>query len=196
MPVKPSPILRDPAALSDGDLWVRLRERDMASLEALYARYASYVYALALRILGRSEEAEEVVQDVFWQLWKTETAYEPARASFRTWLFTITRNRCLDRLRRHRSRSDSEMPPRASGLGSAPSDPEQEAILAERQKHVVAAFQALPEPQRRVLEMGFFNGLTHREIAERLGEPLGTVKSRIKMGMDKLKDSLRSFEES
>jgi RNA polymerase sigma-70 factor (ECF subfamily) len=193
--VKPSQILRDPAALSDGDLWVRLRERDMASLEALYARYASYVYALALRILGRSEEAEEVVQDVFWQLWKTETAYEPARASFRTWLFAITRSRCLDRLRHHRSRSDSEMP-RASGLGSAPSDPEQEAILAERQKHVVAAFQALPEPQRRVLEMGFFNGLTHREIAERLGEPLGTVKSRIKMGMDKLKDSLRSFEES
>jgi len=194
--VKPSPILRDPAALSDGDLWVRLRERDMTSLEALYARYASYVYALALRILGRSEEAEEVVQDVFWQLWKTETAYEPARASFRTWLFAITRNRCLDRLRRHRGRSDSEMPPRASGLGSAPSDPEQEAILAERQKHVVAALQALPEPQRRFLEMGFFNGLTHREIAERLGEPLGTVKSRIKMGMDKLKDSLRSFEES
>ena len=195
MPVKPSPILRDPAVLSDGDLWVGLRKRDMASLEALYARYGSYVYALALRMLGRSEEAEEVVQDVFWQLWKTETAYEPARASFRTWLFAITRSRCLDRLRRHRSRSDSEMP-RASGLGSAPSDPEQEAILAERQKHVVAAFQALPEPQRRVLEMGFFNGLTHREIAERLGEPLGTVKSRIKMGMDKLKDSLRSFEES
>jgi RNA polymerase sigma-70 factor (ECF subfamily) len=69
-------------------------------------------------------------------------------------------------------------------------------MLAERQKHVVAAFQALPEPQRRVLEMGFFNGLTHREIAARLGEPLGTVKSRIKMGMDKLKDSLRGFEES
>ena len=192
MPVKPSPIVRDPAALSDGDLWVRLRERDMASLEALYARYGSYVYALALRMLGRSDEAEEVVQDVFWQLWKNETEYDPTRAAFRTWLFAITRSRCLDRLRRHRSRSDSELP-RATGLGSAPSDPEQEAILAERQKHVVAAFQALPEPQQRVLEMGLFNGLTHREIA---GEPLGTVKSRIKMGMDRLKDSLRSFEES
>ena len=195
MPVKPSPIVRDPAVLSDGDLWIRLRERDMASLEALYARYGSYVYALAMRMLGRSEEAEEVVQDVFWQLWKNESEYDPARAAFRTWLFAITRSRCLDRLRRHRSRSDSELP-RGSGLGSAVPDPEQEAILAERQKHVVAAFQALPEPQQRVLEMGFFNGLTHREIAERLGEPLGTVKSRIKMGMDKLKDSLRSFEES
>jgi RNA polymerase sigma-70 factor (ECF subfamily) len=193
--VKPSQILGDPAAPSDGDLWVRLRERDMASLEALYARYGSNVYALAMRMLGRSEEAEEVVQDVFWQLWKTETAYDPARAAFRTWLFAITRSRCLDRLRNSRSRSASALP-RGSGLGSAPSDPEQEAILAERQKHVVAAFQALPEPQRRVLEMGFFSGLTHREIAERLGEPLGTVKSRIKMGMDKLKDSLRSFEES
>lgn len=195
MPVKPSPIARDPAVLSDGDLWVGLRERDMASLEALYARYGSYVYALALRMLGRSEEAEEVVQDVFWQLWKNENEYDPARAAFRTWLFAITRSRCLDRLRRHRTRFASELPP-GSGLGSAAPDPEQEAILAERQKHVVAAFQALPEPQRRVLEMGFFSGLTHREIAERLGEPLGTVKSRIKMGMDKLKDSLRSFEES
>ena len=193
--MKPSSTLRDPAALSDGDLWVRLRERDMASLEALYARYASYVYSLAMRMLGRPEEAEEVVQDVFWQLWKTETEYDAARAAFRTWLFAITRNRCLDRLRRRRSPSGDEGP-RSASPAPAPSDPEQQAILAERQKHVVAAFQALPEPQRRVLEMGFFNGLTHREIAERLGEPLGTVKSRIKMGMDKLKDSLRSFEES
>ncbi len=193
MPVKP--FLRDRTALSDGDLWVRLRERDMASLEALYARYGSYVYALAMRMLGRSEEAEEVVQDVFWQLWKNETQYDPARAAFRTWLFAITRSRCLDRLRRQRSRPASELP-RDSALPPAPSDPEQDAMLAERQKHVVAAFRALPEPQRRVLEMGFFNGLTHREIAARLGEPLGTVKSRIKMGMDKLKDSLRGFEES
>ncbi len=195
MTVKPSAILRDSAASSDGDLWVRLRERDISSLEALYTRYGSYVYALALRMLGRSEEAEEIVQDVFWQLWKAETAYDPTRASVRTWLFAITRSRCLDRLRRHRSRTPSELPD-GSGLGPAPSDPEQEAILAERQQHVVAAFQALPEPQRRALELGFFNGLTHREIAARLGEPLGTVKSRIKMGMDKLKDSLRSFEES
>lgn len=167
----------------------------MASLEALYTRYGSYVYALALRMLGRAEDAEEVVQDVFWQLWKNDAEYDPARSAFRTWLFAITRSRCLDRLRRHRSRSVSELP-RGTGLGPAPPDPEQEAILAERQKHVVAAFQALPEPQRQALEMGFFNGLTHREIAERLGEPLGTVKSRIKLGMDKLKDSLRSFEES
>jgi RNA polymerase sigma-70 factor (ECF subfamily) len=190
-----SSIVRDPAVLSDGDLWVRLRERDMASLEALYARYGRYVYALALRMLGRTEEAEEVVQDVFWQLWKNETEYDPARAAFRTWLFAITRSRCLDRLRRHRKRVTFDLPP-DTGLRPAASDPEEEAFLAERQKHVVAAFQALPEPQRRVLEMGFFNGLTHREIAARLGEPLGTVKSRIKMGMDKLKDSLRSFEES
>jgi RNA polymerase sigma-70 factor (ECF subfamily) len=181
--------------LSDGDLWVRLRERDVASLEVLYDRYGSYVYALCLRVLRRPEDAQEVVQDVFWQLWKTETAYDPARASFRTWLFAIARNRCLDRLRHRKSRSPSELP-YDPGLPPAPSDPEQEAILAERQKHVVAAFETLPEPHRRALEMGFFNGLTHREIAERLGEPLGTVKSRIKVGMDKLKDSLRRFEEA
>jgi RNA polymerase sigma-70 factor (ECF subfamily) len=193
VPVKS--FLRDHAALSDGDLWVRLKERDMASLEALYDRYGRYVYALAVRMLGRTEEAEEVVQDVFWQIWKSETQYDPARAAFRTWLFAITRSRCLDRLRSQRSRPVSELP-RESDLPPAPSDPEEEAMLAERQKRVVAAFQALPEPQRRVLELGFFSGLTHREIAARLGEPLGTVKSRIKMGMDRLKDSLRGFEES
>jgi len=194
VPVKPS-LTRDSTAPTDGDLWVRLRERDMASLEALYNRYGSYVYSLALRTLGRPQEAEEIVQDVFWQLWKTEAAYDPARASFRTWIFTITRNRCLDRLRQHRSHTASELA-RGTAQASPPPDPEEEAILTERRKHVVAAFEALPEPQRKVLEMGFFSGLTHREIAERLGEPLGTVKSRIKMGMDKLKSSLRSFEES
>jgi RNA polymerase sigma-70 factor (ECF subfamily) len=194
VPVKPS-LTRDFAAISDGDLWVRLRERDMASLEALYERYGRYVYSLALRALGRPQEAEEIVQDVFWQLWKTGTSYDPARASFRTWLFAITRNRCLDRLRKDRSRSPAVFL-ESTRLASPPPDPEQQAILAERRKHVVAAFEALPEPQRKVLEMGFFSGLTHREIAERLGEPLGTVKSRIKLGMDKLKGSLRSFEES
>ncbi|MGH9321476.1 MAG: sigma-70 family RNA polymerase sigma factor [Vicinamibacteria bacterium] len=183
-------IAREAAALSDGDLWVRLRERDMASLEALYSRYGSYVYGLALRMLAKPEEAEEVVQDVFWQLWKKELDYDPVRGGFRTWLFAITRSRCLDRLRRHRK---STLEPRPS---PAPSSPEQEAYLGERQRHVVAAFRDLPEPQRLALEMGFFEGLTHRQIAERLGEPLGTIKSRIKMGMDKLNESLRSFEES
>jgi RNA polymerase sigma-70 factor (ECF subfamily) len=186
---------RDPTALSDGDLWVRLRERDMESLETLYSRYGSYVHALALRMLRRAEEAEEVVQDVFWQLWKNEASYDPARGGFRTWLFAITRSRCIDRLRRSRSRPAPEPPAATPPAAKAP-DPEEEAYLSERQRHVVAAFRALPEAQRLVLEMGFFDGLTHREIAERLGEPLGTVKSRIKMGMDKLGESLRSFEES
>jgi RNA polymerase sigma-70 factor (ECF subfamily) len=190
----PLKIDRDAAVVSDFDLWTRVRERDVESFEALYSRYGSYVYALALRMLARSEEAEEVVQDVFWQLWKSQVSYDPGRGGFRTWLFAITRSRCLDRLRKRPRDAAAavELPPARSG---AP-DPERAAYLSERQKRVVAALDELPQPQRVALELGFFGGMTHREIADRLGEPLGTVKSRIKMGMDKLKVTLRSFEES
>jgi RNA polymerase sigma-70 factor (ECF subfamily) len=188
----PLKIDRDPA-VSDGDLWARLKERDVASFEALYSRYGGYVYALALRMLARSEEAEEVVQDVFWQLWKSQVSYDPARGGFRTWLFAITRSRCLDRLRKRPRDTAAELP--ATSQGGAP-DPERAAYLAERQRQVVAALSELPNAQRVALELGFFGGMTHREIADRLGEPLGTVKSRIKMGMDKLKVTLRSFEDS
>lgn len=183
------------AAGSDHVLWSRLRERDVGSLEALYDRYGAYVHGLALRVLGRPEEAEEIVQDVFWQLWKGSVEYDPGRGGFRTWLFAITRSRCLDRLRRRRTQPTVEWAPDVSGPVTA-SNPEREAYLAERQRKVMSALEDLPDGQRRALELGFFSGLSHREIADRLGEPLGTIKSRIKMGMDRLKKSLKGFEES
>lgn len=180
--------------LSDGELLSRLHSGEISSLETLYDRYGGYVHALALRVLGSVEEAEEVVQDVFWQLWKTKLRYDPAQGRFSTWLFVITRSRSLDRLRSKRRRPRTEPLPVDSSGPLASDNPEESAFIAERRGHVLTALGQLPSAQRQALELSFYQGMTHREIAERLDEPLGTVKSRIKMAMDKLKLSLRGVE--
>jgi len=175
---------------SDGELLSRLHQQDVTSLEAIYDRYSGYVHALALRMLGRREEAEEVTQDVFWQLWKGRIRYDPERGRFSAWLLTIARSRALDRLRSSRRRPPGEpLAPESPDRVSA--SPEQNAYLAERRRRVQTALGGLPEAQKQVIELSFFQGMTHSEIADRLGAPLGTVKSRIKMGMDKLKSNLR-----
>ncbi len=179
---------------SDGELLSEVRAGYVASLEALYDRYAGYVHALAIRIVGSSEEAEEITQDVFWQLWKKKLLYDPERGHFSTWLFAVTRNRALDRIRSASRRPETEalsvdkaVPPGAS--------PEDSAYFAERRRHVRRALEELPPAQQQAVELCFFQGMTHREAAARLDEPLGTVKSRIKMGIDKLKQSLASSGE-
>ena len=177
------------AMATDGDLLRRLAEREAHALEVLYARYASYVMGISLRMLASREEAEEVVQDVFWQLWKAELRYDPARGRFSTWLFSVARFRCLDRLR-----SRERALPRA-GLHeleatAAPDDQEAEVFLVERQKEVRAVLASLPEEQRTAIELAFFRGLTHDEIAALSGEALGTVKSRIRRGLARLRGAL------
>lgn len=180
--------------LTDAELLSRLHSGDVSSFEALYDRYSGFVHASAIRILGRSEEAEEVVQDVFWQLWKSKIAYDPNQGRFSTWLFVMTRNRSLDRLRSKRRRPLVEPLPADPGGPVSPGNPEQSASDAERRRHVLSALQQLPSQQRQALELSFYQGLSHREIAERLGEPLGTIKSRIRMAMDKLRPNLQGVE--
>jgi len=172
--------------LSDGELLNRLHAREIASLEMLYDRYSRYVHGLSLRILNNAQEAEEVTQDVFWQLWRSEARYDPERGRFSAWLFAITRSRCLDRLRSRKRRIDPE-PLSPEAIASSTAGPEECASMEERRRRVTAALKKLPDKQRESLELCFLRGFTHQEAAEHLGEPLGTVKSRIKIGMYKLK---------
>jgi RNA polymerase sigma-70 factor (ECF subfamily) len=144
---------------------------------------------ISLRMLASREEAEEVVQDVFWQLWKAELRYDPARGRFSTWLFSVARFRCLDRLR-SRERTLPRASLRELDLMEATDDQEAEVFLVEQQKEVRAVLASLPEEQRTAIELAFFRGLTHDEIALFTGEALGTVKSRIRRGLARLRGAL------
>jgi len=177
------------ATSTDGELLRKLAERDALALEVLYARYSAYVMGISLRILSSREEAEEVVQDVFWQLWKSELRYDPARGRFSTWLFSVARFRCLDRLRA-RERALPHSARNEVAVSEAAPDQEAETYLLERQKEVRALLTRLPGEQRAAIELAFFQGLTHDEIAARTGDALGTVKSRIRRGLAKLREAL------
>lgn len=177
---------------SDGELLARLRTRDVEALELLYDRYAGYVLALSLRVVRERQEAEEVVQDVFWQLWKGQIRYEPARGRFATWLYTVARNRSIDRVRRQRVTERVVDADRVPEL-AAGSDPESEAHRSEQQTIVRTALRQLSDDQRQALELCFYDGLSHREASERLQSPLGTVKSRIRSALVRLQASLETL---
>ncbi len=180
---------RDP---SDGELLARLEASDVDALETLYDRYAGYVLSLSWRVLREREEAEEVVQDVFWQLWKGHIRYDPARGRFATWLYTVARNRSIDRVRR-RGVAGRVANPEHLPEAHAEGDPETAANRAQRRVAVHEALRQLPDNQRQALELCFYDGLSHREVSERLQSPLGTVKSRIRAALTTLKDSLETL---
>lgn len=178
-------------ALTDGALMEQLVRREPSALERLYDRYARPVYSLVLRITRQAPAAEEIVQDVFLQLWNNAHRYQAARGRLGPWLFTLARNRALDYLRlkseRQRRREDSmEIEP----AGFAGGDFESSVDLQRRAERVRAMMAALPAPQRQAIELAFFEGLTHSEIAQSLDEPLGTVKSWIRNGLLRLRESL------
>ncbi len=165
---------------------------DPVAFERFYDRYASLVYTLALRLLRVQADAEDLFQEVLLQVWRQAGSYRPERGSPEAWLVNITRSRGIDKLRSSR-RIDrrfvrTEDPPAAKGGGRVESGVgESEARLT-----VHGALGGLPESQRTVLQMAYFDGLTQSEIAARLGEPLGTVKTRMRAGLDRLRGVLRA----
>lgn len=174
---------------------------DERALGALYDRWAAVVYALVVRIVGDRDETEDVVEDVFWQLWRQARRYEETRGAVSTWVFTVARSRALDRRRAMRRRceeSASEAAPGAAhdaadapvASGAAGSDPAGDAEQAERREVVAAALHELPAEQREAVELAYFDGLSQTEIAARTGQPLGTVKTRTRLAMQKLRDRL------
>lgn len=188
------PTVKEPgyADLDDAALLARIAGGDEQALAALYDRHGARAFSLALRILGDPETAEEVVLDVFWSIWQHGGAFMPERSRFTTWLYAMVRNRAIDQLRRRRARPSRVHEVEPESIEAAAADPAVEALAEaeELARAVREAMAALPEAQRRVLELAYFRGWSHREIAEYLGEPLGTVKSRLHLALRKLHDWL------
>ena len=170
---------------------------DATAFEALYDRYASMVYGLLLRILSNPDDAQEVLQETFVKAWSNASMFDAVRGSEAAWLISIARSRGIDKLRSRRLRSDRENDAgREVSIQSSfveRTTGADHAIQSEQRTAVRGALAELPEAQRVALELAYFEGLSQSEIAERLGEPLGTIKTRMQLGMKKLRDRLQSF---
>ncbi len=180
----------DLSAASDGELVARLRSRDGSALAALYDRYARSVYSLALSIVGDRAVAEDVTHEVFLHLWRYPELYDPDRGAFAPWLLRSVRNRAIDALRR--ARRDRSLAQRVHVLEEslAPRDPDETAVLGDELERVRRAVAELEHDQRQIVELAYFGGLTQREIAEELGLPLGTVKTRLRTALRRLAEAL------
>lgn len=184
---------RDGAAETDDEaLLRRVRAHDEAALAALYDRHAGLVFTVALRVLGDRALAEEVLQDTFLRCWQGAETYQPGRGHVAGWLLGIARNRAIDALRSrsHQARLREGAPLPGDETGAAPRATGTEDAVALREA-VGAALAGLPAAQRRVVELAYYGGLTQGEIARQLGEPLGTVKTRTRAAMGRLRDLLR-----
>ena len=177
----------------DEELVRLLGHGDADALEALSDRHARPAYSLALRVLGDPGWAEEVVQDVLLRLWKKPELYDPGRGDLRRWLLSVTRNAAIDGLRGRRGTANARDGGAAplDFLSDGADDPSDVAWRNMQAETVRAALQDLPDAQREVVELAYFGGLSQSEIAQRTGEPLGTVKTRMRLGLGKLKRSLQ-----
>lgn len=186
-----------PGGLSDEVLAVQAARGSSAALEALYDRYASIVLGLTIKIVGDRTVAEDVLQETFWKVWKSADTYQPERGSFASWLFRIARNLAIDAYRRRSTRpqvlpdaNDNE-----SVLEQVP-DPEmnvaEEAQLKIQNKRIHVALASLPGVQRQVIELAYFYGMTRQEIAAATGEALGTIHTRARLGLRKLREELNT----
>jgi RNA polymerase sigma-70 factor (ECF subfamily) len=173
------------AITSDLALVTAIRSGDQSAMAALYDRYSSIVYAVALRVLQDTGAAEDVLQDIFMQLWRHPGAFDASRGNMAAWLAVIARHRAIDALRRRRPENDI-----ADVIVSVEPDFASDADRSRAMEKVRGALNTMPPPQKSALEMAYFEGLTHSEIAEKTGEPLGTIKTRIRTGLLSLRKVL------
>ncbi len=189
-----SPNRMDNRALTDAQLMERITRRDRAAFEVLYEQHSRAALGLALRILGERPVSEEIVQEAFWRVWKRASSFDARRGNFSTWLASIVHHLAIDELRRRHGRPapvEWETVPSPLPEVSDPAPEVSERAWANLQgEQVRTALAQLPDGQRQVLELAYFEGLTHQEIAARLNEPLGTVHTRARLGLRKLKDLL------
>jgi RNA polymerase sigma-70 factor (ECF subfamily) len=178
----------DYSLLDDEALVRRLVQQDVRGLDTLYGRYSRPVFSLALKILGDREVVEEVVQEVFLRLWTRAHTFDPQRGKLLSWLLTITHHRAVDELRRRRSQPEVDGLDEALASKEEPaSDPSETYAQIEDKEAIQRARAKLPEAQRKPIEMAYYGGMTQVEISQALREPLGTIKTRMRLGMQKLR---------
>jgi RNA polymerase sigma-70 factor (ECF subfamily) len=180
----------DYAQLEDDKLLRLISRAEAKALDELYGRYSRLVFSIALHVAGERATAEEITLDIFTTVWQKAHTYRPDRGNVRIWLSSMARNRAIDRLRRERVRLDSQSLP-WSEITNSPSsneqDPETAVDLNLRQQQIRAALTQLPAEQRQVLALAYYQGYTQQEMAKLYNLPLGTVKTRIRLAMQKLR---------
>ncbi|MGH7655741.1 MAG: sigma-70 family RNA polymerase sigma factor [Gemmatimonadaceae bacterium] len=193
-PIDPSEAYAPQLSRTDGDadLVARMHAGDEQALATLYDRWEFAVRAAVLRIVDRPMDAEEVVEDVFWQAWRAAGRFDGARGSVSTWLQTIARSRALDRVRRTGRLVEVELgdDDGASGMEAPAPSPDDSLVDAERSAIIRRALHELPTEQRRALELAYYEGFSQSDIARHTGIPLGTVKTRMRLALQKLRESL------
>jgi RNA polymerase sigma-70 factor (ECF subfamily) len=190
---KPNRLTRqvDPRDLADEDLMALVRDGHARAFEVVFDRHAGPAFSLAYRMCGRRVLAEEVVQEAFLSLWRSGARYDRTRGSVRSWVLGVVHNRAIDALRRHTARDSRDVAD--EGITErlpAPELTEVEAARREESDAVRGALGALPPEQRQVIELAYFGGFTHSQIAEMLGAPVGTVKGRMRLGLSKMRLTL------
>jgi RNA polymerase sigma-70 factor, ECF subfamily len=182
----------------DAALLRRMAAGDEQALGLLYDRWNAVVHGVVSRMLRQPDDVEDVVEEAFWQAWRQASRFDPTRGAVQTWLLTIARSRALDRVRSLRRRREDPLEGEDGQVvtqQTAEGDPGLDAEASERRTIVVAAMADLPQEQREALELGYFGGLSQSEIAERTGQPLGTVKTRMRLAMQKLRSQLQLLRE-
>jgi RNA polymerase sigma-70 factor (ECF subfamily) len=178
----------------DDALLARVANGDSQALDLLYERYARLVYSLALRILNDGDLAEDIVQETFWRVWRRSETFRTGRGSVVGWISGIARNLSIDELRRQRTRPnevrDTEANPVLREMVDGRMDVVGVALENERRRLIAAALQQMTPEQRQAIELAYFGGLSQSEIAERLHSPIGTIKTRIRSGLRKLREIL------
>ena len=183
---------RPPERLADEELAALVDAKDPAAFEVFYDRHGGAAYSLAHRIVGDRQLAEDVIQEAFLSIWRSPARYDPARGSVRSWTLGIVRNRAIDALRRTTA-SAPKLGFDDAGLlegQPAPERTESEAIRRDAAARIRGAVGGLPPEQSQVITLAYFGGFSHSEIAAMLGAPLGTIKSRMRLGLEKLRESL------
>ena len=184
----------DYTKLDDSALVLLVARRDEAALAALYDRYSRLVYSLALRIVGERTLAEEIVMDAFVSVWRAAGTFAEERGRFVAWLTSVARHRAIDELRRLNVRPEGTAVELDEAIKTSGPEPLEDIVdMRHRREQVRAVLSRLPDAQRVVLELAYFGGLTQQEIADKTGTPLGTVKTRMRLGMLKMRDELEQI---